>query len=303
MDSNREFAVSETFRDRTGTAPGSGTRSCRLAVAVPARHRGGDGGRRHRGVCGAAVASGPVRGAGRACTCAIRESRGPDPERSVVPRSGDHAVFMATQAGFAGSDAVYGRALQILKRAGHPRTSGARWWWSRRPTSRPSRSVPPRATPPRPRTWPTRSAPPTSRWPASASRGVPETAIAGLQQVIGPAERRARRPQSAGRAGDRSRSGRPRAQGAARGRSDRHVAGRPGRHRCPGRGVRIGGRVVPAGGSACIVVAARTAAVRAGRRGARVGRCRRLGMVGSRAEPPRGGGGRCRGDSRGSAAR
>jgi Mrp family chromosome partitioning ATPase/uncharacterized protein involved in exopolysaccharide biosynthesis len=34
--------------------------------------------------------------------------------------SGDHALFMATQAGLAGSDEVYGRALQILNRPGTP---------------------------------------------------------------------------------------------------------------------------------------------------------------------------------------
>jgi Mrp family chromosome partitioning ATPase len=36
------------------------------------------------------------------------------------PQSGDHAVFMATEAELAGSDAVYGRALQLLGRAGTP---------------------------------------------------------------------------------------------------------------------------------------------------------------------------------------
>ena len=35
-------------------------------------------------------------------------------------QSGDHAVFMATQAGLAGSDVVFGRALQLLKRSGTP---------------------------------------------------------------------------------------------------------------------------------------------------------------------------------------
>jgi Mrp family chromosome partitioning ATPase/uncharacterized protein involved in exopolysaccharide biosynthesis len=36
------------------------------------------------------------------------------------PQSGDHAVFMATEAGFASSDAVFGRALQLLKHDGTP---------------------------------------------------------------------------------------------------------------------------------------------------------------------------------------
>ena len=36
------------------------------------------------------------------------------------PQSGDHAVFMATQAAIAGSDAVYERALQLLRRPGTP---------------------------------------------------------------------------------------------------------------------------------------------------------------------------------------
>ena len=35
-------------------------------------------------------------------------------------QSGDHALFMATQAGFAGSDAVFARALTILQRGGTP---------------------------------------------------------------------------------------------------------------------------------------------------------------------------------------
>jgi uncharacterized protein involved in exopolysaccharide biosynthesis len=35
-------------------------------------------------------------------------------------QSGDHSIFMATQSGLAGSDAVYGRALQILNRSGSP---------------------------------------------------------------------------------------------------------------------------------------------------------------------------------------
>lgn len=35
-------------------------------------------------------------------------------------QSGDHALFMATQAGLCGSDAVYGRALQLLNRDGTP---------------------------------------------------------------------------------------------------------------------------------------------------------------------------------------
>lgn len=39
---------------------------------------------------------------------------------STPSQSGDHAVFMATQAGLAGSDAVFGRALQILGRSGTP---------------------------------------------------------------------------------------------------------------------------------------------------------------------------------------
>ena len=34
--------------------------------------------------------------------------------------SGDHAVFMATKADLCGSDAVYGRALQLLNRDGTP---------------------------------------------------------------------------------------------------------------------------------------------------------------------------------------
>ncbi|WP_308194499.1 P-loop NTPase [Pseudonocardia kujensis] len=40
--------------------------------------------------------------------------------QSTPSQSGDHAVFMATQAGLASSDAVYGRALQILGRPGTP---------------------------------------------------------------------------------------------------------------------------------------------------------------------------------------
>ena len=39
---------------------------------------------------------------------------------SSQSQSGDHAVFMATQADLCGSDAVYGRALQLLNRDGTP---------------------------------------------------------------------------------------------------------------------------------------------------------------------------------------
>jgi Mrp family chromosome partitioning ATPase len=39
---------------------------------------------------------------------------------SSQSQSGDHAVFMATQAEQAGSDAVFGRALQVLGRSGTP---------------------------------------------------------------------------------------------------------------------------------------------------------------------------------------
>jgi Mrp family chromosome partitioning ATPase/capsular polysaccharide biosynthesis protein len=39
---------------------------------------------------------------------------------SSQSQSGDHAIFMATQTGFATSDAVYGRALQVLNRPGVP---------------------------------------------------------------------------------------------------------------------------------------------------------------------------------------
>jgi Mrp family chromosome partitioning ATPase/capsular polysaccharide biosynthesis protein len=37
---------------------------------------------------------------------------------------GDHTIFMATQAALVGSDAVYGRALQLLKRGGTPADVG-----------------------------------------------------------------------------------------------------------------------------------------------------------------------------------
>jgi succinoglycan biosynthesis transport protein ExoP len=39
---------------------------------------------------------------------------------SQSSQSGDHAVFMAQQAEFAGSDAVYGRAVQLLEQSGSP---------------------------------------------------------------------------------------------------------------------------------------------------------------------------------------
>jgi Mrp family chromosome partitioning ATPase/capsular polysaccharide biosynthesis protein len=39
---------------------------------------------------------------------------------SSQSQSGDHAIFMATQAALAGSDVVYGRALQLLGRSGSP---------------------------------------------------------------------------------------------------------------------------------------------------------------------------------------
>ena len=61
MDGNREFAVSETFSGSDGDgALGWWAGSRRLTVAVPARHRGRDSARRHRGVCRRPVTSGQV---------------------------------------------------------------------------------------------------------------------------------------------------------------------------------------------------------------------------------------------------
>ena len=96
--------------------------------------------------------------------------------------------------------------------AGHPTTSGARWWWGPQPTWRPSRSVPPRATRRNPRTWPRRSAPLMSWWPVSGSPRMRRWRSRGCSRC-GPSGGRVRRAQSADRAGERSRSGHPPAQG------------------------------------------------------------------------------------------
>ena len=121
MDGNREFAVSETFSGLDGDGPwvggpglvGSLRRYWRVIVAVTAL----------AAIAGCAVslllpakyeaqASLFLRDPGRPAVLTLGGTP-PSP-------SGDHAVFMATQAELAGSDVVYERALQILKRSGTP---------------------------------------------------------------------------------------------------------------------------------------------------------------------------------------
>ena len=121
MDGNREFAVSETFSGLDGDGPwvggpglvGSLWRYRLVIVAVTAL----------AAIAGYAVslllpakyeaqASLFLRDPGRPAVLTLGGTP-PSP-------SGDHAVFMATQAELAGSDVVYERALQILKRSGTP---------------------------------------------------------------------------------------------------------------------------------------------------------------------------------------
>ena len=122
MDGNREFAVSETFSGLDGDGRwvggpglvGSLWRYRLVIVAVTAL----------AAIAGYAVslllpakyeaqASLFLRDPGSAAVLNLGGS-------SQSSQSGDHAVFMAKQAGLAGSDAVFERALQILKRSGTP---------------------------------------------------------------------------------------------------------------------------------------------------------------------------------------
>ena len=184
MDGNREFAVSETFSGLDGDGPwvggpglvGSLWRYRLVIVAVTAL----------AAIAGYAVslllpakyeaqASLFLRDPGSPAVLTLGGS--PHPSRATTPsswppRPSSPAPMWCTSGRCRSSSA-----------AGHPTTSGARWWWGPRPTSRRSRSVPPRVTRRNPRTWPRRSAPPMSRWPASASPRTPRRRSRGLQQV------------------------------------------------------------------------------------------------------------------------
>ncbi|MET0521929.1 MAG: Wzz/FepE/Etk N-terminal domain-containing protein, partial [Jiangellaceae bacterium] len=120
MDGNREFAVSETFSGLDGDGPwvggpglvGSLWRYRLVIVAVTAL----------AAIAGYAVSLLlPAKYEAQA-SLFLRDPGSP----AVLylggfpPQTGDHAVFMATQAELAGSDVVYKRALQILKRSGTP---------------------------------------------------------------------------------------------------------------------------------------------------------------------------------------
>ena len=120
MDGNREFAVSETFSGLDGDGPwvggpglvGSLWRYRLVIVAVTAL----------AAIAGYAVSLLlPAKYEAQA-SLFLRDPGSP----AVLTlggfpfQSGDHAVFMATQAELAGSDVVYERALQILKRSGTP---------------------------------------------------------------------------------------------------------------------------------------------------------------------------------------
>ena len=120
MDGNREFAVSETFSGLDGDGPwvggpglvGSLWRYRLVIVAVTAL----------AAIAGYAVSLLlPAKYEAQA-SLFLRDPGSPAVLTlggSPLP-SGDHAVFMATQAELAGSDVVYERALQILKRSGTP---------------------------------------------------------------------------------------------------------------------------------------------------------------------------------------
>ena len=121
MDGNREFAVSETFSGLDGDGPwvggpglvGSLWRYRLVIVAVTAL----------AAIAGYAVSLLlPAKYEAQA-SLFLRDPGSPAVLTlggSPSSQSGDHAVFMATQAELAGSDVVYERALQILKRSGTP---------------------------------------------------------------------------------------------------------------------------------------------------------------------------------------
>jgi Mrp family chromosome partitioning ATPase/capsular polysaccharide biosynthesis protein len=120
VDGNREFAVSETFTGLDGDGPwvggpglvGSLWRYRLVIVAVTAL----------AAIAGYAVSLLlPAKYEAQA-SLFLRDPGSPAVlNLGGFPfQSGDHAVFMATQAELAGSDVVYERALQILKRSGTP---------------------------------------------------------------------------------------------------------------------------------------------------------------------------------------
>ena len=226
-DADREFGG---VRDVVGVGRGrrlgwrAGPR--RFTVAVPARHRG----------CG----SGSAPSRGMPCRCCFRSEyvaqaslylRDPGSPAvlslggSTQSQSGDHAVFMATQAALAGSDEVYGRALQLLKRGGTPDDL------RRSVVVAPSAdlaSITIRATSDDPAEAANlANAVGTAYEQVAGERMAADSkdAITRLQQVMAQreAEFDALRAQAAQASGPDS--GHSRAQGAACGRSDRRVAG------------------------------------------------------------------------------
>jgi Mrp family chromosome partitioning ATPase/capsular polysaccharide biosynthesis protein len=121
VDGNREFAVSETFSGLDGDGPWVGgpglvgslwryrlvivavtalaaIAGCAVSLLLPAKYE--------------AQASLFLRDPGSPAVLTLGASSSSSSE--------EHAVFMATQASLAGSDVVYERALQILKRSGTP---------------------------------------------------------------------------------------------------------------------------------------------------------------------------------------
>ena len=121
MDGNREFAVSETFSGLDGDGPWVGGPGLVGSLW------------RYRLVIVAVTALAAIAGYGVSLLLPAKyEAQASlflrDPGSPAVltlagsssSQSGDHAVFMATQAELAGSDVVYERALQILKRSGTP---------------------------------------------------------------------------------------------------------------------------------------------------------------------------------------
>jgi Mrp family chromosome partitioning ATPase/capsular polysaccharide biosynthesis protein len=120
MESNRDFAVPETFSGLDGDGPwvrGPGlVRSLwryRLAIVAVAALAA---------ITGYAVSSLlPAKYEAQA-SLFLRDPGSPAvlSLSGFSPQSGDRAVFMATQAEFARSDQVYERALQILNRSGTP---------------------------------------------------------------------------------------------------------------------------------------------------------------------------------------
>ena len=249
--------------------------------------RGRDSARCHRGVC--RLPSLPAKYEAEA-SLFLRDPGSP----AVITlggfpfQSGDHAVFMATQAELAGSDVVYERALKNLKRSGTPDDV------RRSVVVKPSAdltSITIRATSGDPAESANLATAVGNAYEQVTGERIAadaKVAITGLQEMRAKreAEFDALRVQIAQTSGPDlvTLMDSARATGDRIGELQVHEQEIAAQAAVYGSGVESFQEAVLAN----FVVAALRAAAGGLRCGTRVGRCRRLGLVGSRAEPPRG---------------